>query len=468
MLQRDTIAAVSTPSGEGGIGVVRISGPEALEVGLRVFGPTGVKTGFRPEPRRVYFGDISAPGDLVVDKGLFFYLKGRGSFTGEDTVELHCHGGTLVVKKVLEAALAAGARPAEPGEFTKRAFLNGKLDLAQAEAVIDVIRAETDMALASARGRLEGIFSRQVNTIKDVLFGLVTRLEAELDFPEEDEVAEGLTDTFILEKLGCAEEMIKSLLATYEEGVALREGVRTVILGRPNVGKSSLLNQLLKEERAIVTPLPGTTRDVIEEVVNIRGLPVRLMDTAGLRETTDHVESIGVEKARERVESAGLVLFVVDSTSTDLSEDKMFLECADYKKTILVANKADLAGEVDKSRLEEEFEGYRIALISALDGTGTEELKDAIYEEAVGHGHGTGSSGAMPPGGLVVSARHRNSLVKALDGLARVRDAFSCGLGREFVATDLRWSLDRLGEITGETTTEDILERIFSDFCIGK
>ncbi|MFQ5466002.1 MAG: tRNA uridine-5-carboxymethylaminomethyl(34) synthesis GTPase MnmE [Thermodesulfobacteriota bacterium] len=463
----DTIAAVSTPAGEGGIGVVRVTGPGALAVGLRVFGAPALREAGPDgiEPRRLYYGRITSPGGETLDRGFFVFMKGPRSYTGEDTVELHTHGGALVVKKVLDALLSAGARLAGPGEFTRRAFLNGKLDLAQAEAVIDVIRAETDRALASAGGRLEGVFSRRVEETGEIVAGLLTRIEAELDFPEEEEV-EVLPDGAISKEVDRAGARIKEMLATYEEGRVLREGIAAVILGRPNVGKSSLLNLLLKEERAIVTPTPGTTRDVIEEVVNIRGLPVRLMDTAGLRETTDHVESIGVEKARERAARADLVLFVVDSTDEDRSGDMKILGAAEGgggRKTIIVANKIDLATPEALDTLRKSFPANKVVFISALDGSGAEGLKDTVYEEATG---GAGTPGG--PVGLVASARHRDALESALKGLGRVREAVAGGLGREFVATDLRWALDRLGEITGRTTTEDILDRIFSEFCIGK
>ena len=471
----DTIAAVSTPAGEGGIGVVRVTGPGALAVGLRVFRAPGLRKSGPDavEPRRLYYGRIASPGGETIDRGFFVFMKGPRSYTGEDTVELHTHGGALVVKKVLNSLLAAGARPAGPGEFTRRAFLNGKLDLAQAEAVIDVIRAETDRALASAAGRLEGVFSRRVEETGEIIASLLARVEAELDFPEEEGV-EVLPDGTVTGEVDRARKRIEEMLATYEEGRVLREGVATVILGRPNVGKSSLLNLLLKEERAIVTPTPGTTRDVIEEVVNIRGVPVRLMDTAGLRETTDHVESIGVEKARERAARADLVLFVVDSTDEDRSGEMKILSAAvggeRGRKTIIVANKIDIAAPEALDALRKSFPASKVVFVSALDGSGAEGLKDAIYEEATGRAGDRGGPGGPGggPAGLVASARHRDALESALKGLARVREAVEGGLGREFVATDLRWALDRLGEITGRTTTEDILDRIFSEFCIGK
>lgn len=460
---RETIAAVSTPPGEGAIGVVRLSGPGAVEAGGKVFAPAGGDAELRP--RYMHYGRFMDPAcGEVIDTGLFVIMPGPGSATGEDVVEMHCHGGPLVVGRVLEAALAAGARLAEPGEFTRRAFMNGKLDLAQAEAVIDVIRAQTESSLASARGRLEGVFSSKVNSVKDPLVELLSGTEAELDFPEEEDV-ELVPKERLLGALAAAADDIEKMLATFREGSALTEGVRALILGRPNVGKSSLLNLLLKQERAIVTEVPGTTRDVIEEVVNIRGVPMRLMDTAGLRDTTDRVESIGVELARSKIEGADLVLFVVDASAGRFDEDLGLVEAAQGKKTIVVANKIDLAGDEEKNAVVGAFGPESTALVSVKDGTGVEGLLDAVYKESVGHAPGAVEA---RPGELVVSLRHKKALEAALEGIDRTARAARDGVPGEFVATELRWAVDRLGEITGETTTDDILDRIFSNFCIGK
>ncbi len=465
MSELDTIAAVSTPWGEGGVGMIRISGPEARAVSLKVFSLKGHGPVIE---RHLHYGIMKGPDGVILDNGCMVWMRGPASYTGEDVVELHCHGGTLVLRDVLSSVVKAGARPAEPGEFTRRAFLSGKLDLAQAEAVIDVIRAETGTALASARGRLEGVFSVKVREIKETLLGLLAALEAELDFPE-DEVG-GLSAGDITGELERAEEALAKLLSTFDEGRALREGVRALILGRPNVGKSSLLNILLEEERAIVTPLPGTTRDVIEEVINIRGIPVRLMDTAGLRETEDPVESIGVRNARGRVKDAGLILFVVDASAQEyFSSDLLELTRLEGKKTIVVANKTDLTDLVGgEPQAGSFFKGYAVMRTSTIGPKGPEgidELKDAIFSAVAGRER---DSSGPPPGELVASVRHRDSLEKCLEGVVRARDAAATGMEKEFIATDIRWAVDRLGEITGETTTEDILERIFSNFCIGK
>lgn len=461
MSNYDTIAAISTPIGEGGIGIVRISGPEALDTALKLFAVKGAVAAV--EQRRLYYGTIFDPHEKwAIDDGFMVFMKGPRSYTGADVVEIHCHGGTLVLKKTLEAVVKGGARMAGPGEFTRQAFLNGKLDLAQAESVIDLIRAQTEVSLQAARGRLDGAFSRKVGEIKEALLDLLVNLEAELDFPDDE--VEGLQREAIEQGLADGGGRIERLLATYEEGRAIKDGVRVLILGRPNVGKSSLLNVLLRQERAIVTPHPGTTRDVIEEVINLRGIPVRLMDTAGLRDTDDHVESIGVRLARERIETAELILLVIDVSCASFDEDLGILRSIGDKKVIVAANKTDLVpGRHD---VEGAFGVCRVMFISALSSTGIEELKDAIYAEATGRPYGAGLD--APPGELVATVRQRDALAKALEGVWRAGTALKEGLPGEFIATDLRYSIDRLGEITGETTTEDILDRVFSGFCIGK
>ena len=451
----DTIAAIATAQGEGGVGIIRLSGPEALEVALKCFRPTTPI-----EERRLVYGSIVSPSSERLDVGFLAYMPSPRSYTGEDVVELHCHGGPILLREVLSSLARSGARMAEAGEFTKRAFLNGKLDLAQAEAVIDLIRAQTTLSLSSARGRLEGGLSRRVDSIKAPLLNLLAHMEAELDFTEEE--IDGLPSETIALKISEASEAAGKLLSTFNEGRALREGVRTLILGRPNAGKSSLLNALLQEERAIVTPLPGTTRDVIEETLEVRGMPVRLMDTAGLREAADEVEAIGVRLAMEKVVSAGLIIYVVDLTA-DFKEDIEILSGLPEDKTIIAANKTDKGAD----RLGEalaSFGRFSTAPISAIKEDGLEALKDLIFEKA------TGVKTAMetPVGELISSVRHRDSLVKCVEALQRADAALSAGLPRELVASDMRASIDALGEITGETTSEDILDIIFSSFCVGK
>lgn len=452
----DTIAAISTPPGEGGIGVIRISGPSALHIARNIF--RGRKEGVELKSHRLYYGEIIDPDRKErIDEVLLAFLKGPHSYTGEDTIEIYGHGGTLVLTRVLEVVIRNGARLAEPGEFTKRAFLNGRLDLSQAEAVIDVIRAKTDLGLSIAQDQLRGRLSQEINRIKDGLADLLAHVEAELDFPDEEDVRELSRETIAC-GISEAKRGVEALLATYEEGMVLREGLKVVIMGRPNAGKSSLLNALLEEERAIVTPIPGTTRDVIEEVLNIKGVPVRLMDTAGLRKTVDEVESVGVRFAKERLKVADLILYVIDG-SVDIEEDMAILKGID-KKVIVVINKKDLMDGVRIEALKECFKDYRKAVTSTLYGEGIEDLKEAIYQEVVRH-PGRGEV-------LITRERHKVCLEEALDALLRGEEALSKGLPREFLASELRIALDRLGRITGEVTTEEILDRIFSRFCVGK
>ncbi len=460
----DTIAAIATAPLEAGIGVIRISGPEALLVGRAVFSFKSAQEGIRPG--RLYYGSVvDRPGAAVIDDGFFVYMKGPASYTGEDVVELYLHGSPVALKSTLDALLRNRARAAGPGEFTKRAFLNNRLDLAQAEAVMDVIRARTDDALKSARARLDGRFSAKVNKIKEAVFELLSRIEAELDFPGEDDIGSTPMDALVA-GVEASIEGVKKILSTYEEGRALRQGVKTLILGRPNAGKSSLLNVLLEEERAIVTETPGTTRDVIEEAVNIKGAPFILLDTAGLRESADFIEAIGVRKARERIEGADIILFVLDAANPLFDEDRKFIQSAEGKKTILVANKTDIVGAEKQEEVKRNFPGIRTLFVSALNGSGVEALKDALYEEATGRG--LRQKGDAAEGGLVASIRHRDSLQRALAGLERARAALCEGMEKELAAADLRDALNCLGEITGEVFTEDILDKIFSEFCIGK
>ncbi len=485
----DTIAAVSTPPGEGAIGIVRLSGPDAMGVAKSAFvrrvAGEALKTDKNRE-RFLYYGNVITPEGEKVDDGFMVFMSGPASYTGEDTVEIFCHGGVLVTTRVLEAMLGAGARLAEPGEFTRRAFINGKLDLTQAEAVIDVIKASTDGALKSARSRLDGTLSKRISSIKESLIGLRVRLEATLDFPEEEpgELPGILTDLdrVIHEATGA----LKKLLATYGEGRALKDGLRVLILGRPNVGKSSLLNLLLKEERAIVTSVPGTTRDRIEEPLNIRSIPVRLIDTAGLRETADRVESIGVEAARAQIDSADLILFVIDlSASAEFGEDRKIYNgiatSITGKKVLLVANKRDSADKGALEALQNSFAGIKSVTISArafsaqtskhapeyIEQAGLDGLEDALFELATGR-----TVADLPVGAegseMITSLRQKRSLEDALGALVRAR-AGATGPGPlELVATDIRSALNSIGEVTGSVTTDEILSQIFSEFCIGK
>ena len=486
----DTIAAIATPAGEGGIGIIRISGPGAMAVARRVFVSADSRVPAGPialdERRLVYGHMVEVSGDdgpvpasesasrrslhSLIDDGFAVFMPGPRSYTGEDVVELHCHGGSQILARVLGAVLGSGSRPAAPGEFTRRAFLNSRMDLAQAEAVIDVIRAGSECALTAARSRLTGVLSARVNAVKEALASLLAQTEAALDFPEEEDVNErgeqGTGPAALSADLERASGALAGLIRTYELGSALKDGARVLILGRPNTGKSSLLNLLLKEERAIVTETPGTTRDVIEEVINIKGLSVRLMDTAGLRETTDFIESLGVAAARGRIEAANLLLFVIDASEVS-KEDLSLLGSVEGKEerpVLVVANKVDLIDDTKRREVERFFKGRHISFISALTGEGLEPLEEAVYELATGTPGGTVS--AETP--LIASLRQRTALEDALEGVGQAAASAKKSMPPEFIAADLRRALNRLGEITGEVTTEDILDKIFSEFCIGK
>ncbi len=466
MSQKDTIVAISTPLGEGAIGVVRLSGRDALSIGRGLFSPANTKA--RYTPQRLYYGTIRDTTGRPIDDGYMVYMKAPRSFTGEDVVELYAHGSMMVLEKIVETAVHLGARPAEPGEFTKRAFLNGKIDLLQAEAVIDLIRAKTERALQSARGRLEGRLSARIDAIKNTIMELTAVLEAELDFAEDE--IEALSTEELLRRLSTIEAELDTLIAGFKEGHALTEGVSVVILGSPNVGKSTLLNLILRQERAIVTPQPGTTRDVIEEVVSIKGIPVRLVDTAGLRQTQDPIESIGIDRAKKRAERAELVLFVVDASTSveelkgELSSLLTLREELKEKDFIVVANKMDIVTRREETTqtLKDLFSGFRLVFISAKTAEGLSALEDAIYREICADREST------EPAELIVSVRHRETLKRCVEGLKRVRECVKRKEPREIVCTELRWALSALDELTGQTTTEDILHRIFSTFCIGK
>ncbi len=480
-LDNDTIAAIATPAGEGGIGIIRISGPHAHAVGNMVFSRR--KTGDAAARRSLLYGHVTDPGNgVVIDEGFIVFMDGPCTYTGEDVVELQLHGGDLVLRRVLGLVFGCGVRPAGAGEFTRRAFLSGRIDLTQAEAVMDVIGAATARGLASAGRRLSGALREKAVEMSKRLVGLITRIEAEIEFSEDME-EENPGPAWSAELSGI-KAMVKGLLNTYEEGSALRDGVRALILGRPNVGKSSLLNLLLGEERAIVTHIPGTTRDVIEEAVNIHGIAVRLMDTAGLRETPDFVESLGVRAARERIAVADVVLFVFDASAYDFTEDKELLRGLLEKKVILVANKLDKMDVGREAAVREEFSDCNrahlaseappspmpIVFISALEGRGGMALKAleaALYESITGRAPGSGA-GAPIPGEYIATLRQSEALLRVLEGVERAEEGIRRGQPTDLVATDLGAALKGLKELTGEVTSDDILDRVFSSFCIGK
>ena len=461
MYQEDTISAVATAIGEGGIGIVRLSGPQALTIADALFrGVRGRRASDMPSYTVAYGRIVDPATEAVVDEVLLLVMRAPHSYTREDVVEIHCHGGPAPLRKILDLTLAHGARLAEPGEFTKRAFLNGRLDLAQAEAVIDIIRAKTDASLRMAVSHLAGGLSAQIRTLRDDILAMIAHLEAAIDFPEED--IEELATEQVAAGINGLLAAIDKLLATAQTGRILREGLETVIIGKPNVGKSSLLNALLREKRAIVTDIPGTTRDIIEEYVNIRGVPLKIVDTAGIRETSDLVEKIGVERAQEIMQRADLVLLVLDASAPLSAEDRQVLEMLQQQQVIVLINKTDLPVQLELDEVMARMAGRRVLRISVLEGTGLDELEQAIVD-MVYAGETTPSDSAF-----VSNVRHVAALRHARQRLADALATISAGMPPDFVIVDLRAAWEKLGEITGETVGDDIIDQIFARFCIGK
>ena len=444
----DTIAAISTPIGEGAIAVIRLSGPRAVIMADCIFRGKSHPSAF--SPRTQHFGAI-CDGNAKLDDVLLTVFRAPHSYTGEDLVEIACHGGVLVTRRILELLLARGARSAEPGEFTQRAFLHGKMDLTQAEAVMDLIRAQTDLALRAAGEQLEGRLGECIDYLRIAIIELLANVEAYIDFPDEDIRPE--TGHRLISKVDTVAAQTQALLDTATHGRVLREGLRTVIYGAPNVGKSSLLNLLLGYERAIVSKRPGTTRDVIEEVVNLRGYPVRLIDTAGIRDSDDEIERAGMERTRRQVELADLVLHVVDA-SAPRDRGGAPLEAWE-DKSLLVLNKTDL-GEHESWR---SMEGARI---SCVKNDGIEGLDDAIVDRI------TGGQAAHRHWAVAINARHQACLQIVHQHVSAAREGLVDGRPPEFVAEDLRGALSAVGEIVGRVDSEEILGKIFSTFCIGK
>jgi tRNA modification GTPase len=489
MFPDDTIAAIATPLGEGGLAVVRISGAQAFAIADKSFQPVG-KSSLKPSrapTHTIQFGKI-VRDEKVIDEVLLAVLRAPRTFTREDTVEISCHGGLLPAKLVLDTLLANGARLAEPGEFTKRAFLNGRIDLAQAEAVADLIHSRTELALAAANEQLAGKLSQRINQLRDDLMHTLAHVEAHLDFPDED-IAPDTKDQ-LLQRLEAGIAFMDELLNTANEGQILRRGIRAAIIGRTNAGKSSLLNQLLGHDRAIVSPIHGTTRDTIEETANIRGLPVIFIDTAGLRETHDEIEREGIRRSRASLAQAELILHVLDASEPLTDTDEIYLAEFAAKKRILVRNKTDLpvklklpasvgqtflsAGSGDfpvassSTGLESPVNqqagkpALQVVDVSCVSGQGIEALKDAL-KSLVWAGE---IKAEMLQ--VAINSRHQDALNRARAGTRLAADALRADTTLELVAMDLRIAANAVGEIVGKTTTEDLLDAIFSTFCIGK
>ncbi len=461
--QEPTIAAIATPPGQGGIGIVRMSGNLALPILNSLFHHSGSQNTITSH--RFYHGWIFRPSsDEPVDEVLAVYMQAPRSYTREDVVEIHCHGGPLVLAEILQLVMDAGAIPATAGEFTKRAFLNGRIDLTKAEAVAEMLGAKTHQSLKLAVDQLHGGLYAQVTKIRETLLDIRALLEVAIDFPEDEEDILHAEDLQNRLQKG-AVEPLQILLASADQGKIFRDGVSVVILGRPNVGKSSLLNGLLREERAIVTSSPGTTRDTIEEYIDVKGIPIRLVDTAGIRNTPEEIEEIGIQRARQKQEEADLILMLLDLTSPIADEDRELFQSIN-KPLILVANKTDLLPDFDKNinQLQTDFPGQTIVPLSAKTLAGLSELESAIFNTVIGSATGE----TEPLHNAVPNLRHKAEMVEALETLKGVVQGLTTSVAPDLLTIDIQEALERLGNIIGESTTEDILDRIFSQFCIGK
>ena len=454
-----TIAAISTAMSASGIGIVRISGEDAMNVIARIYrSKNGRKNIKEVKTHTIHYGYIY-DGDETVDEVLVMVMRGPKTYTGEDTVEIDCHGGVYAMKRVLETVLKNGAQVAEPGEFTKRAFLNGRLDLSQAEAVMDVIQAKSEVALKSSVQQLKGSVLRAVKEIRGKLLHHIAYIETALDDPEHFDL-----EGYPQELLEVAEEQkkkVQKLLNSADDGKMIQEGIRTVILGKPNAGKSSLLNFLVGEDRAIVTEIAGTTRDTLEEYISLHGISLRIIDTAGIRETEDVVEKIGVEKARQMAEKADLILYVVDSSQPLDENDQEIMELLRGRKSIVIYNKTDLASAVDMGSLKEKT-GSQVIPVSVVEETGVEELEKAIREMFFQ------GEISFDDEVYITNARHKAALGEAEKSLEMVTESIEAGMPEDFFSIDLMGAYEALGRILGESLGEDLVNEIFSKFCVGK
>ena len=452
----DTIAAISTPKGEGGIAIIRISGDKSFEILDKIFikKNPNADLGFY----KLNYGFIK-DGEKTIDEVMAVRLKAPRSYTCEDIVEINCHGGTLVSEKVLELVLRNGARHAESGEFTKRAFMNGRIDLSQAEAVMDIIQGKTEKSVSLSLDQLRGDLRDKVNEFKKALLDITAHVNVVLDYPEE-----GIDDPLPVELRDNLEKVYEEanrLIDSYNTGKKIKEGIKTVIVGKPNVGKSTLLNALLHEERAIVTHIAGTTRDVIEEIINIKGIPLVLVDTAGIRKTDDIVENIGVEKSKQFIEKADLVLLVLDASKKLETEDIEVITKIkeNNKKVIVLLNKIDLNKKIN-------LEGHNlenIVEISAKDNIGIEDMQEKIYSYIVEEDVENSSEKL-----IITNIRHKTALEKTKDAIRNIFETIDMGLPMDLISVDLKEALDSLSEITGEISSEDILDHVFGNFCVGK
>lgn len=456
-MEKTTIAAIATSPGVGGIGIIRISGEEAFSVTAKIFRP---KDAFfdvlNPTANTIKYGHVY-DGEAVIDEVLVSFFKAPHSYTTENIVEINCHGGIAVTRKILEKAIISGARIANPGEFTERAFLNGRIDLAQAEAITDLITSKTDKARSIAITQLNGFLSEKLRKIKEGLYDVLVQTEAGIDYPEYD--VESVSQERIMDVLEKTKIELKKICDSFEEGRILKEGVNTVILGKPNVGKSSLMNILSRQERAIVTEIPGTTRDTIEESVNIRGIPINIIDTAGIRETEDKIEEIGVEKTKKAIKDADMVIAVFDVSNNLRQEDYEVIDIIKNKKTIIVINKIDLE---EKWNAKEIFENKKIISLSAKNKTGIKELEDEIEKLWKTNDMSMGEDV------IISNLRHKELIMEALAEIDSALNAREFDLPADILSIHIRTLLEYLGAITGESVSEETIKGIFAKFCLGK
>ncbi|WP_022792949.1 tRNA uridine-5-carboxymethylaminomethyl(34) synthesis GTPase MnmE [Marinococcus halotolerans] len=458
-METDTIAAISTPSGEGAIAIVRLSGDEALAIADHVY--KGKKSLHDVETHTIHYGHIIDPADgSVIEESMISVLRAPKTFTREDIVEINCHGGLVSVNRVLDNVLSQGARLAEPGEFTKRAFLNGRIDLTQAEGVMDLIRAKTDRAMQSALKQVEGRLSERIRKLRQKLLETVANVEVNIDYPEFD--ADVVTTNVLKENVAFVGEEIDQLLVTARQGKIMREGLGTAIIGRPNVGKSSLMNNLVHENKAIVTEVPGTTRDVLEEYVNVRGVPLRLIDTAGIRETEDIVEKIGVERSRQVLQEAELILLVINSAEPLSDEDRALFQAVQGMNVIVIMNKTDLPKQVDEEELREYTSGRPIIAASFLNDEGIDSLEEAIAHLFFDEGVEAADMNYLS------NARHIGLLNQAKRSVNDALEAVEMGVPVDMVQIDITRAWEQLGEIVGENVHDGLIDQLFAQFCLGK
>lgn len=459
MMETDTIAAISTPVGEGAISIVRLSGSEAITMADELFSGKDLKT---VASHTIHYGKIVQPGTAnIADEVMVSVMRAPKTFTCEDIVEINCHGGFIAVQQVLEMVLEKGARLAEPGEFTKRAFLHGRIDLSQAEAVMDVIQSKTNKAMEVAMHQLDGRLSRLIQQLRQALIETIAHVEVNIDYPEYDDVEE-MSHELMGEKTAYVLGEINRLMNVAKQGKILREGIQTAIIGRPNVGKSSLMNALVQEDRAIVTDIPGTTRDIIEEYVNVRGIPLKLIDTAGIRETKDIVERIGVERSRKILKDADLVLLMLNHNEALTDDDRQLMEALEDLNYIVIVNKTDLERKLDINEVEQLTGKHTVITTSLIQDKGIDQLEHALAELFF-QSEGTDNETAY-----VSNVRHIHLLKQSKHALEEAREALTLSMPLDMVQIDVRRTWEFLGEIVGDTASESLIDQLFSQFCLGK